>query len=130
MKRYYLIILTVAVFVITTGIGTVFAGGSSDTSGEGYHCYLFFTLPDGTFAQFMVNSSDILEIEIKVEDAENKYIDNEDGDLSFILCGNAATVCVATAADDVPPDTEPCAQDILGIMNKSRGYIIKQSRVD
>ncbi len=40
--------------LISTGSVALAAGGS-DTTGEGLHCYLFFSLPDDKFAQVMLN---------------------------------------------------------------------------
>ena len=85
MKRCYLIVLTVAFFVIATGVGTALAGGSSDTSGEGDHCYLFFTLPDGKFAQAMVNDSDPGVVLIKVDELIEKYEGDEEGTLALSI---------------------------------------------
>lgn len=81
MKRYYMIGLTVAVFVIATGISTVLAGGSSDTSGEGSHCYLLFALPDGTFAQCMISDTSEEVVLIKALEYLKKYIIEEEANL-------------------------------------------------
>lgn len=93
MKRYYFIVLTVAVFVIATGIGTALAGGSSDSSGEGSHCYLFFTLPDGKFAQAMVNDSDPDVVLYKVDELIEKYVSDEEGTLDLAVGNIEETLC-------------------------------------
>ena len=122
MKRYYLIVLTVAVFVIAAGVGTTLAGGSSDTSGDGYHCYGFFALPDGTFAQFMANASKEDELVDKVVDAFMKYLGDEEGEFKFLICGNADEACVATAAEgEVPDDMQLCGGEIGAMID----YIIQ-----
>ncbi len=56
------ILLTFAVSALVIGPSLAVAGGSSDTSGDGSHCYLFFSLPDQKFAQAMVNDSDPDEV--------------------------------------------------------------------
>ena len=70
---------------MATGIGTALAGGSSDTSGDGYHCYLFFSLPDGQFAQAMVNDSYSSEVMKKVDEFIEKYEYVEDGTLDLAI---------------------------------------------
>ena len=91
--RRYLIAFTAVVFVVATGIGTAFAGGSSDTSGDGFHCYLFFMLPDGQFSQAMVNDSDALEVIKKVEEFIEKYEGSEGGMLDLAVGNIGGTVC-------------------------------------
>ncbi len=102
MKRYYMIVLTVAVLVIATGIGSVLAGGSSDSSGEGSHCYLFFTLPDGKFTQAMVNDSDPDEVIKKAEELIEKYVGDEGGTLDLSV-GNIEDTLCGTDDDSGPP---------------------------
>ena len=80
-------------FVIAAGISTVLAGGSSDSSGEGFHCYLFFTLPDGKFAQAMVNDSDPDEVIKKVEELIEKYAGDEEGTLDLSVGNIEDTLC-------------------------------------
>ncbi len=75
--RRYLIALTVGVFAMTTGISTALAGGSSDSSGDGFHCYLFFEDVDGWFAQAMMNGDDSQEVLDSRNDFLVKYIDDE-----------------------------------------------------
>jgi hypothetical protein len=125
MKRYYLIVLTVAVFVISTGIGTALAGGSSDTSGDGYHCYGFFTLPGGTFAQFMANSSDPEELGDKAADAVAKYEGDEEGELKFLICGNSEYACVAMSADQPYDNITPCSEEVADIIAAGISMITK-----
>ena len=74
-------------------IGTIaFAGGSSDTSGEGFHCYLFFTF-NGEFSQAMVNDSDPFEVIKKAEEFIAKYVDDEGGTLDLAVGNLEGTVC-------------------------------------
>ena len=57
MKRLLLGLLISGLSVSVGTIGAL-AGGSADSTGEGFHCYLFFELADGeSFAQVMINDS-------------------------------------------------------------------------
>ena len=125
MKRHYLIVLTVAVFIIAVGISTVLAGGSSDTSGDGYHCYLFFTLPDGTFAQFMANSSDPDEVVKKAQDSVDKYETDEGGELKFLILGNADEACVAIPGEGVIDEDAVCDSLVPQKLGKETGFKLK-----
>ena len=98
--RRYLIALTAFVFVMATGIGGALAGGSSDTSGDGYHCYLFFSFPDGTFAQAMVNDSYSDEVLKKVEEFYAKYVDVEGGWLDLAMGNVDDTWCAPYESPD------------------------------
>jgi len=91
--RRYLIILFVCMFALATGISTALAGGSSDTSGDGFHCYLFFSFPDGEFSQAMVNDSDPDEVLKKVEEFIAKYVDGEGGTLDSAIGNIDGSVC-------------------------------------
>jgi hypothetical protein len=114
MKRYYLIVLTVVVFVIATGISTALAGGSSDTSGEGSHCYLFFELPDGKFAQAMVNDSEPDVVLYKVDELIEKYEDDEGGTLVLSI-GNieGSDFCAPVIHVDSIEELKKLVEDIV-----------------
>ena len=49
--RKYIIAMTIFGLAMLLGTNTAFAGGGSDSSGEGDHCYGFWSLPGQTFAQ-------------------------------------------------------------------------------
>ncbi|MCP4744731.1 MAG: hypothetical protein GY874_01120 [Desulfobacteraceae bacterium] len=85
MKHKSLIVFAVAVLFITTGVGSAIAGGSSATSGDGFHCYLFFDLGDGEFAQVMVNDSEPGKVEEEVLKAIDKYEQEEAGLLDMSI---------------------------------------------
>ena len=80
--RRYLFPFVVCCFALVMGMSTARAGGSSDTSGHGFHCYLFFELPDEAFAQAMMNDSDADEVLKKADEFIEKYEDNEGGILA------------------------------------------------
>ncbi len=104
--RRYLLAFAAFVFVMATGIGTALAGGSSDTSGDGYHCYLFFSFPDGSFAQAMVNDSDPHEVHYKAEEFYTKYVDLELGTLKHAI-GNI-DYCAPYAGADCQQSERRC----------------------
>ncbi len=56
MRRFIKTILVLCCAVLL-GHSSALAGGASDSSGDGSHCYGFFSLPLGKFAQVMVNDS-------------------------------------------------------------------------
>lgn len=91
---------------------TVLAGGSSDTSGDGFHCYLFFSLPEGQFAQVMVNDTDSAKVEEEVLKAIDKYVNVEGGTLEATTGSNAvqlpdqSTIC--TGLEEAGSSTCPC----------------------
>ena len=76
-RHWYLVALVACCFVVGGGTRVALAGGASDTSGDGFHCYLFFSLPDGEFAQAMVNDSDPDEVIKKVDEFIEKYEGDE-----------------------------------------------------
>ncbi len=67
--------LIVGAFALSINTSGALAGGGSESTGEGFHCYLFFTLPDQKFAQVMINDSDKAVVEEKVVEATVKYLD-------------------------------------------------------
>ncbi len=97
MKRY-LIALTAFVLVIA-GTGTTLAGGSSDASGDGFHCYLFFELPDRRFAQAMINDSIPEEVLMKAEECLVKYEIDEGGVLVQAIGNIAGSVCAPSQSE-------------------------------
>ena len=97
MRRRCVIALTAAVFAIGV-IGTALAGGSSDTSGDGFHCYLFFE-DGGFFAQAMMNDTNQDEVIKKRDEFIAKYTIDEGLTLAAEI-GNldpGAGVCEAAA---------------------------------
>ena len=92
MRRYFLTAIA-CFFAVSIGIGTALAGGSSDTSGDGFHCYLFFSLGSGEFAQAMVNDSDPNEVIYKVDEFIDKYVDSEGGELVLDVGNINGAVC-------------------------------------
>ena len=99
LKRY-LIALTAFVLVIGMGTGTALAGGSSDASGDGFHCYLFFSLPDGRFAQAMINDSIPEEVLMKAEECLAKYEDDEGGLLELAIGNIEDTLCASLGYEE------------------------------
>ena len=84
------------------GAGPAFAGGGSDSSGEGFHCYLFFELPDGTFSQAMVNDSDPAVVVEKADELVLKYEVDELGTL-VVATGNVeGSVCSGQGLENCP----------------------------
>jgi hypothetical protein len=88
--------LLVCGFAVAIGLSPAFAGGSLTTSSDGFHCYLFFTLGDGTFAQVMVNNADPNEVLKRVNEFMNKYVDTEGGVLTESVGNIADSVCEPT----------------------------------
>ena len=84
-----------ALGLVLAGAPAVMAGGSSDTSGDGYHCYLFFSLPDGEFAQAIVNDSDPDEVIKKAEEFMEKYEDGEGMEYVTAVGNIEDSVCAA-----------------------------------
>ena len=100
--RVNLIAFTVGLLVLFVGSGVAQAGGGSDTSGEGFHCYSFFELPDGSFAQVMVNDSDPDEVIKKVDEAIAKYEEEEGGNLVLSAGNIAGTGCSGLDLGECP----------------------------
>ena len=68
--RKLLLALIVAGFAMPIGTNPALAGGASGSTGDGFHCYLFFVGfggSDGLFAQAMMNDADQDEVK-KVRD--------------------------------------------------------------
>ncbi len=102
--RRHLLTAIACFFAVSIGTGTALAGGSSDTSGDGSHCYLFFSLGSGEFAQAMVNDWDPAEVMKKVAEFIEKYEGSEGGVL-FLAVGNINdTVCAPNVGLIVEPD--------------------------
>ncbi len=75
--RRSLLALTAAVFAMSIGVaGTALAGGSADSSGDGFHCYLFFE-DGGFFAQAMMNDEFPEEVVKKRDEFIEKYTIDE-----------------------------------------------------
>ena len=77
-------------FAMSMGTSGALAGGSSDSSGMGTHCYLFFTgygLAEGEFAQAMINDEDPDEVIKKIEEFLAKWASQE-----FALTGDHGNV--------------------------------------
>lgn len=94
--RRYIIALIVCGFAVAIAMSPAFAGGSLNTSSDGFHCYLFFTLDDGKFAQVMVNNADPNEVLKKVNEFINKYVDMEGGVLTESVGNIEDSVCEPT----------------------------------
>ena len=92
--------------VMAIGANVAVAGGSSDTSGDGFHCYLFFSLPGQEFAQAMVNNSDRDEVVKKAEEFIEKYALEYGGQVDQILGNVRGSVCA-------PRLTDLCAVDCV-----------------
>ena len=78
MKKLILVLI-ISGMAMLFGTGSVFAGGSSDSTGEGFHCYLFCVRPGDPpqFAQVMVNDEKFEEVTKKVGEFLGKYILDE-----------------------------------------------------
>ena len=100
MRRYLTVVMACA-FATAIGVSAALAGGASDSSGEGSHCYLFLSLPGGTFAQAMVNDSDPDEVLNKVWEFIDKY-ENEGGTLELAVGNIDDTVCAPSAPEGCP----------------------------
>ena len=86
-------------FALSIGTGAALAGGGSDSTGEGFHCYAFFTGVDGIpdkFAQCMVNEEDEDIAAAKILECIEKY--EADGAVLQLLAGNVATPIVNCTA--------------------------------
>jgi len=94
--RRYIIALIVCGFAVAIAMSPAFAGGSLNTSSDGVHCYLFFTLDDGKFTQVMVNNADPNEVLKKVNEFINKYVDMEGGVLTESVGNIEDSVCEPT----------------------------------
>ncbi len=93
--RRLLFALMVWGFALSIGTGGALAGGGSDTTGEGLHCYLFFdSFPDepDKFAQAMVNEQSVDVIIQKIDELLFKYEVAEGASL-VLLTGNVPGVC-------------------------------------
>ncbi len=105
MKRL-LFALMVWGFALSIGTGGALAGGGSDTTGEGLHCYLFFDSFPGEpkkFAQAMVNEEDVGVIIEKIDEILFKYVDVE-GAMLKLLTGNVEGVCPDRLSEPNPAD--------------------------
>ncbi len=91
MTRHRKVVLA-WVLATTLAASSALAGGASDSSGEGSHCYLFFSFPNGRFAQAMVNDSKPAEVIKKTEEFLAKY-EGEGGTLELAIGNIAGTVC-------------------------------------
>ena len=102
--RKLILALLVSGLAMSIGASGVFAGGASDTSGDGFHCYLFFELPDERFAQFMVNDSDAEVVFEKVAESFAKYagVGGEGGTLT-VAAGDAGNCSCNLAPIEFPP---------------------------
>ena len=109
--RKFVFTVVACCFVLVTGLPSAQAGGSSDTSGDGFHCYLFFEFPDNDneFAQAMVNDSDRNEVLKKVDEFIDKYEGDEDGYLAQSIgnLGEASAVCNSMPACDPEAEGDP-----------------------
>ena len=84
-----------ALGLVLAGAPAVMAGGSSDTGGEGFYCYGFFTLPDGKFAQVMVDDEYAGVAHEKFEELIEKYEVDEGGVLTTAVGNIEDSVCAA-----------------------------------
>lgn len=85
MKKIFLALL-ISSLTVLFGSGSVLAGGTSDTSGEGYHCYMFFedkAAHPKEFAQVMINDDKRREVHKKRIEFIEKYEDDEEMELTF-----------------------------------------------
>jgi hypothetical protein len=89
----YLVAMTALAFATVIGMGVALAGGSSDTSGDGFHCYLFFSREDGKFAQAMANDSKPEEVLKKANEFIEKYELKEAYTLELSVGNIPGTVC-------------------------------------
>ncbi len=110
MKRY-LLALMVCGFAMFIGTSGALAGGTSDTSGDGFHCYQFFTLPGGRFAQAMTNDSDPNVVVQKLTEFLDKYVVAEGGTLTA-AAGNVDE-CVLTCEEQCEIDAENVFDDCI-----------------
>ena len=104
MRRSISATLLAWLLALTIGPTTALAGGSSDSSGDGFHCYLFFSLPNQKFAQAMVNDSKPDEVIKKAEEYIKKYETDEGGTLDAVVGNIVGSVCA-------PKVVDTCAQD-------------------
>ena len=113
--KHYLIILFVGFFALAISSSPALAGGSSDTSGDGFHCYLFFSLPKGEFAQAMINDSKENEVIKKAEEFIDKYEGDEKGVLDLAIGNIDGTVCAPkvclSCEEQCRADHDACVAD-------------------
>ncbi len=101
MYRNLALAATAACFMAMAGTPAL-AGGGSDTTGEGFHCYAFFTFdadPD-KFVQAMINEESADVAGEKINEILIKYAD--EGATLDLLVGNVVGVCEGDAV--TPPD--------------------------
>ncbi len=88
--RKLLFALLVSAFAMSFGAGAALAGGASDSSGDGKHCYLYFE-DDMDFsdwiAQAMVNDEKPAEVAKKACEFIQKYVRDEGFNL-YLSAGN------------------------------------------
>ena len=103
--RKLLIVLLVSGFPMAISTNAALAGGSSDTSGDGLHCYMFFdNVATGSFAQVMINQEDSddgrAEMRKKILEFLEKYIDDEGGMLVKVAGNFSVADCQCTGSDN------------------------------
>lgn len=112
MKSTLLVLLSASLSTLLM-MGVAQAGGGSDSSGEGYHCYLFFedlTSEPSRFAQAMMNEEDVVELIKKRNEYLDKYLFGEGmvltgqkGNISLLACSRAGENCeICTDGEIIP----------------------------
>ena len=87
MKTLFGLVVLALGIVLAGAPSGALAGGTSDASGDGYHCYQFFELPDGNFAQVITNDSVEAVVTEKILEFLYKYEVSEGGKLK-VSTGN------------------------------------------
>ena len=118
MRRLLVAVAFSAVGLLIAPASPALAGGSSDTSGEGFHCYAFFVLPDGEFAQVMVNDEEPDEVIKKIEEYIEKYENDEGGTLALTI-GNIEGIedDICQPAQICLTCEEACAQEAKAVFD-------------
>lgn len=134
MNRFIRIFTASAAVLMVAAVGApALAGGGSDTTGEGFHCYAFFTFDDDPdkFVQAMINEEFAPDAEVKINEVLDKYED--EGATLVLLTGNVEGVCEGGAE---PPlaNTCPCtsystaASGDIGVLGTSiRRFAVGQN---
>ena len=97
--RKVLFALLVSAFAMSFGAGAALAGGASDSSGDGKHCYLFFvddTDDSDWIAQAMMNDEKPAEVAKKACEFIQKYVEDEGFNLE-LTAGNLGYYAVQNA---------------------------------
>ena len=103
-SRFLTALAATPVLMLAAAGAPALAGGGSDTTGEGFHCYAFFTFDDDPdkFVQAMINEEFADVAEEKINEVLDKYED--EGATVAFLVGNVVGVCEGTHPCSAVPE--------------------------